>query len=111
MQRAADSLRSLQSEIEAQTHDRSRDEQIRVVVEDEKDGGIAGLLEAARTALGPAETALLTLVYIVVLLTEQYDLADRIVRLAGVENMSVTTAAPRDRGGAALGIFLSGKPS
>ncbi|MGE5368733.1 MAG: AI-2E family transporter [Chloroflexota bacterium] len=92
LQRAADSLRVLQTEFEKQTHDPRRDEQIRVVVEN-ADGGVAGLLETARSALGPAETVLLTLVYVAVLLTGQYDLADRMVRLAGVENMSRTTAA------------------
>ena len=92
LQRAANSLRVLQTEIEKQTRDRRQDEQIRVVVEN-GDGGVAGLLETVRTALGPVETVLLTLVYVAVLLMGQYDLADRIVRLAGVENMSRTTAA------------------
>lgn len=91
LQRAADSLSALQKEIEKQT--RPRDDEIRVVAESEKDGGLAGILETARTAFGPLETALLTLVYVAVLLTGQYDLADRMVRLAGVENMSRTTAA------------------
>lgn len=93
VQRAADSLNALRAALEKQTRSGRQDDQIRVVVESEKDDGLAGLLETARTALAPLETALLTMVYVAVLLTGQYDLADRMVRLAGVENMSRSTAA------------------
>jgi predicted PurR-regulated permease PerM len=93
IQRATESLSALYSEVEKQTRPHRDDEQIRVIVENEKDGGLRELLETARTALEPLEISLLTLVYVAVLLTEHYDLMDRMVRIAGVETMSRTTAA------------------
>ncbi len=106
LKRAVDSLDALQKEVEKQTEGTRRDERIRVVVENERAGGLAGVLEAARSVLGPAEIALLTLVYVVVLLAGQYDLVDRVVRLAGVENMTESTAALSTAGERLSSFFL-----
>ncbi len=105
LQRAVDSLDALQREVEKQTRAPLRDEQIRVVVEKEQ-GGVSGLVERLRSVLGPAEMALLTLVYVAVLLAGQYDLVDRVVRLAGVENMSESTAALSTAGRRLSGFFV-----
>ncbi len=106
LQRALDSVNALQKEIEKQTHAAGSDEQIRVVVENERAGGVQGIVEAMRSALGPLEMALLTLVYVAVLLAGQYDLVDRVVRLAGVEKMSESTAALSTAGERLSRFFL-----
>ncbi|WP_363350221.1 AI-2E family transporter [Methylocystis echinoides] len=106
LQRAIDSLDALQREVEKQTHGPERDEEIRVVVENPREGGVSGVLETVRSVLGPLEMALLTLVYVAVLLAGQYDLVDRVVRLAGVENMSESTAALSTAGERLSSFFL-----
>jgi predicted PurR-regulated permease PerM len=93
LQRAVDSLDALRNEVDRQTGGTAADDQIRVVVESAPARGVQGLVETMRSALGPAEMALLTLVYVAVLLAGQYDLVDRVVRLAGVEKMSESSAA------------------
>lgn len=106
MQRAAESLEALQIEIEKEMLAHREDEQIHVIVDNEREGGLSAWLETARTALEPLEIGLLTLVYVAVLLTEQYDLVDRMVRLAGVENMSRTSAAFATAGARLSTLFV-----
>ncbi len=106
LQRAVDSLDALQREIEKQTQGPGQEEQVRVVVDNGRPGGVAGMLETLRSVLGPAETALLTLIYVAVLLAGQYDLVDRVVRLAGVGNMSESTAALSTAGERLSSYFL-----
>ncbi|MGJ0507309.1 MAG: AI-2E family transporter [Methylocystis sp.] len=106
LQRAVDSLEALQREVDRETRGAAPDDHIRVVVENERAAGLQGMVETLRAALGPAEMALLTLVYVAVLLAGQYDLVDRVVRLAGVENMSESTAALSTAGERLSRFFL-----
>ena len=70
----------------------------RVVVSQAPGLGSAAVFQALRSVLGPAEIFLLMLTYTFVLLAENYDIRDRLVRLAGLEYLTDTTSALTDAG-------------
>ncbi len=96
IQRAVDSIEQLMHEFEEQVPGAVKpQEQVRVVVE--KDAS-TNILETLLAGLGPLETILLTLLYTAVLLAEQDDIVDRVVRLAGVDNLTGSTSALNESG-------------
>ena len=56
--------------------------------------------------MGPLEILLLALTYTFVLLVEKYDIRDRLVTLAGVQNLTETTSALTDAGTRLLKLLL-----
>jgi predicted PurR-regulated permease PerM len=103
-QRAVDSIDQLMREFEEQVPGAVRpEEQTRVVVE--KDAS-TNILETLLAGLGPLESILLTLLYAAVLLAEQDDIVDRVVRLVGVENLTGSTSALNESGKRLSQYFL-----
>jgi len=104
IQRAVDSIDQLMHEFEEQVPGAVKPEaQVRVVVE--KDAS-TNILETLLAGLGPLESVLLTLLYTAVLLAEQDDIVDRVVRLAGVENLTGSTSALNESGKRLSHYFL-----
>ena len=104
IQRAVDSIDQLMHEFEEQVPGTAKPEQqVRVVVE--KDAS-TNILETLLAGLGPLESILLTLLYTAVLLGEQDDIVDRVVRLAGVENLTGSTSALSESGKRLSHYFL-----
>ena len=104
IQRAVDSIDQLMHEFEEQVPGAARPaDQVRVVVE--KDAS-TNILDTLLAGLGPLESILLTLIYTAVLLAEQDDIVDRVVRLAGVENLTGSTSALNESGKRLSHYFL-----
>ncbi len=96
IERAVESLDQLVQEFEQQIEGAIKpQEPVRVVVEKDPSSNI---LETLLAGLGPLEAGLLTLLYTAVLLAEQDDIVDRVVRLAGVENLTGSTSALSESG-------------
>jgi predicted PurR-regulated permease PerM len=122
IERALESIDQLVREFEQQAGGAvNAQAPVRVVVEKDRSSNI---LETLLAGLGPLEAALLTLLYTAVLLVEQDDIVDRVVRLAGVENLTGSTSALSESGkrlsnfllmqtlinvgfGAAIGVVLA----
>ncbi len=122
IERAVESIDQLVHEFEQQVEGAVEPQApVRVVVEKDRSSNI---LETLLAGLGPLEAALLTLLYTAVLLVEQDDIVDRVVRLAGVENLTGSTSALSELGkrlsnfllmqtlinvgfGAAVGVILA----
>ena len=122
IERALESIDQLVHEFEQQAEGAvNAQAPVRVVVEKDRSSNI---LETLLAGLGPLEAALLTLLYTAVLLVEQDDIVDRVVRLAGVENLTGSTSALSESGkrlsnfllmqtlinvgfGAAIGVVLA----
>ncbi|MFY9657294.1 MAG: AI-2E family transporter [Methylocystis sp.] len=104
IQRAVDSIDQLMREFEEQFPGAPKpEEQVRVVVEK---NASTNILETLLAGLGPLEAVLLTLLYTAVLLAEQDDIVDRVVRLAGVENLTGSTSALSESGKRLSHYFL-----
>lgn len=107
LRRAAESVDALQREFEAQAREPKTQGATRVIVDEAPAPGFSGMMHALETTLGPLEILLLTLVYAAVLLAQQYDIVDRLVRLAGVRNIPETTSALSDAGTRISRLFLA----
>ena len=74
------------------------------VVQQESERGISGFIEKAA---GPGTTFALTLLFTMFLLLQYEDIRDRVIRLAGTDNISETTAAMSDAGSRLSKLFLT----
>lgn len=107
IERAIDSIDALQSALKQEAKPQKLpSQQERVVVEKTQTDGFSYAWDTLRSILGPAELFFLTLVYTAVLLAEQYDIRDRLVRLAGVEHLTETTSMLTDAGERLSRFFL-----
>jgi predicted PurR-regulated permease PerM len=66
-----------------------------------------GLSDILETVSGPGTTFALTLLFTMFLLLQYEDIRDRVIRLAGTDNISGTTAAMSDAGGRLSKLFLT----
>ncbi len=105
MKRATDLVGALQRELDMSGN--RVDEKIRVVIDEDRGTGITAMVHALLSTLGPLEILLLTLVYTAVLLAEQYDIVDRVVRLAGEQHLTKSTFALGEAGERLSRFFLA----
>jgi len=77
-----------------------------VVVGRESTSSVSSFFEQLRGALGPLTGAGLTLLFAAFLLVQYHDLRDRVVRLAGTDNMAATTSAISEAGSRLSRLFL-----
>lgn len=78
-----------------------------VVVTQEAKAPPTSLLAQLKRIFGPLATAGLTLLFTGFLLSQHNDIRDRVVRIAGVDNMSTTTSALSDAGSRLSKLFLT----
>jgi predicted PurR-regulated permease PerM len=77
-----------------------------IIVSREAQSGVGTFMAQLRAALGPLTAAGLTLLFAGFLLVQYHDLRDRVVRLAGTDNMATTTSALSEAGGRLSRLFL-----
>lgn len=79
----------------------------RPVVVAQKGPSGEGVLDYVKSVASPLAQAALTLLFTLFLLLQHQDLRDRIVRVAGTDNLSGTTAAMSDAGARLSQLFLA----
>lgn len=106
--RAARSFDALQRAItqEFESDEKKSAEPAVVVRQDNSPSASSSLKDAARAAIGPLATFLVTFLFAAFLLAQNHDLRDRIVRVLGTDNMSGTTAALSQAGDRLGHLFL-----
>lgn len=106
IQRASSAVDSLSAALEAELATRkptaNGEAERRIVVKTED-----GLLDTVTALVGPLAKAALTLLFAVFLLLQHQDLRDRIVRIAGIERISGSTAVMSDAGARLSRLFFA----
>jgi predicted PurR-regulated permease PerM len=107
IKKAADSVDLLEKEFKKETSPGSTTGPAPPVVLTREQGSSAGtLFEQVRNILGPLAGTGLTLLFAGFLLAQYHDIRDRVVRLAGTDNMTATTSALSEAGSRLSRLFL-----
>lgn len=104
--KAAASVDTLGRELKKETDGGSTPAPPSILVARESADGASTAFEQLKSALHPLATAGLTLLFAMFLLAQHHDIRDRVVRLAGIDNMTDTTSALSEAGTRLSRLFL-----
>lgn len=105
--RAAAAIERLQSDLVREVSPGEQAARPLIVAPAQPTSRIAALKEFAAAVGAPAGKALLTILFAFFLLLQHHDLRERVIRVAGTDNISATTAAIAEAGSRLSGLFLS----
>ena len=107
LERAAGTLKHLQSEIGKPVPSTIPGQKPMVVeVREQESGGLGSIASVVQPLLSPLGTTALTILFLLFILLQQQDLHDRVLRLAGTADLQRTTAALDDAGARLSRFFL-----
>ncbi|MEQ1718080.1 MAG: AI-2E family transporter [Hyphomicrobium sp.] len=108
LSKAADAVEDLQKDVLNEFGDKTAPAAgERVVVAQGGDGRLAGIKDIVSAAGAPLAKIALTILFTFFLLLQHSDLRDRVIRIAGTDNMSHATAAMSEAGTRLSTLFLA----